>query len=679
MIRTIFYCSLLVAFTACADGYGSEYNDNGGAAAGAGGGSPWMDAGDIDGAGGSAAGAGGSSASGEGGYGGGIPMAGMGGDSSGEGGAWPGWDAGMEDGGAAVEDIVFEYGTNPDRPDLAAADRQAFDEALDVCLSQAADASDICADDRCDKIRTCCVGQGDCCQPTSLSGIPGVPLDLSACDGQEPAACLAGDGWPVEAFGPRQSQVHGDGFYPGGDATGDSGLRFEPLFDLQSQRVKVSAVFHPGTTTCGAGCLEGAGIGFGTQLQLPADATGDIALVYSRSLKKVRLVRGGMVVGQAAIEDSVTDQKWTLELQPSGRVLAYADDAAAYPAIDSVFEPASGSRLALFGRSENPSGADGVHLSALQVELELCDIPERWSERGALVLKRESGNQWQPEAASAPSAARDDDGNTVLAFESSGDIYLAVQDANDPYAFVLYGTGVTPIVDKSAVSGATALGHPSLVWDGNNWVVFFTVNRGAGVQDIASARAPSGGDFTLDEPLDFDVAYQGSLYAPSVARRWDGRLFMAASRNELTGDGLVFFESDDGQYWMDLPEYDGPGTVLARACDAKPGAFFCDGVGMPSLSIHNGAWQLYFAGKQGTRWAIGLLVSDVLTGWAWKLVPQSGEPVLEASGSGFDRLSVLHPAALESTDSVELFYAGSDGAGTALGRAFRAATSDGSF
>ena len=681
MNRTTRCCLLLVALTGwSAIGCGDSANGfSADTAAGAG---PRADAGGISGAGGMGGGAAGSAAAGSGGATGtaGAATGGMGGSGqAGASDASPGSDAGVVDGGEMDRDIASEYGTDPNRADLPAGDRQAFDQALDECLPPAG--ADLCAEDTCGLVRTCCVGQGNCCQATELSGIPKEPLDLSACDGLEPAACLTGEGWPVEAFGPQQSQIHGNGFYPGGDATGDSGLRFGPLFDLQSQRVKLSAVFHQGTTNCGAGCLEGVGVGFGSRQQQPADATGDIALVFSRSLNKVRLVRSGMVVGQAAMGKTVTEQKWTLELQPSGRVLAYADGAATDPAIDSVFEPASGSRLALFGRSENPSSEDGVHLSALQVELALCDIPKRWSERGAVVLERANGNQWQPAAASAPSAARDADGNTALAFESSGDIYLAVQDANHPHVFVLYGAGITPIVDKSDVVGATALGHPSLIWDGTGWVVFFNASYDAGVQEIASARAPSKGDFTLDGPLDFGAAYQGLLNAPSVARRaGDGKLFMVASRNERIRDGLVFLESPDGGFsWTELPEYQGPGAVLDRACQSDPGAFFCDGVDAASLGIRNGAWQLYFSGRQGTRNAIGLLVSDVLTGWGWKLIPDNAEPVLEATGSGFDRLSVLHPAALDDIDSVELFYTGSDGAGTALGRAYRSATSEGQF
>jgi hypothetical protein len=210
----------------------------------------------------------------------------------GAGGSWPGSDAGV-----IKEDIVSAYGTNPDQSEQEAAVRQAFDQALDTCLPPSG--ADLCARDTCGLVRSCCVGRGDCCQATELSGIPKEPLDLSPCDGQEPAACLAREGWPVEAFGPRQSHVHGDGFYPGGDATGDSGLRLQPLFDLQSQRVKLSAVFHRGIADCNAGCLEGVGIGFSAAQELPADATGNIALVYSKSIGEMRLVRNGMVVAQA--------------------------------------------------------------------------------------------------------------------------------------------------------------------------------------------------------------------------------------------------------------------------------------------------------------------------------------------------------------------------------------------
>jgi hypothetical protein len=632
-------------------------------------------------------GTGGSSASGQAGYGGyaggyggyggesggagGYPAAGSGGAGGAAGTGGTGWDAGAE------ADALIQYSTYPDYQ--AQVDPQGFQDylnALDQCLPAYGDSIEFCAAQSCGEVNTCCVGQGDCCDATAPGLLPGDAVDFSVCAGQQPATCLSGEGWPAEAFGPRQSQIHGDAFYPGGDDSGDSGLRFEPLFDLKSLRVKVSGVFHQGSAQCGAGCLEGVGIGFASQQDLPADATGDISLLYSRSLGQVRLVRGGTVTAQAAMSEA--EQKWTLELQPSGRVLAYADDNADNPDLDSVLEPVSGARLLLFGRSQDPSSSDGVHLSALAVESALCDIPGEWSERGALVLEEADGTAWEPDAASAPSAAQDQDsGATLLAFESGGDIYLAVRDGADPYTFVLYGDGVSPIVSKADVSGAVTLGQPSLVRDGENWAVYFSVNSGGGTQRIASARTPYGGAFQLDEPLDM-TGYSGSLDAPSVARREDGKWFMVASPGAQVQDSVLFFASPDGLFWTQVVGSGSPGETLDRACEAAPGSFFCDGVDAPDLSIHHGSWQLHFAGKQGTRWAIGLLVSDVLSGWGWKLM-SDGRPVLKASGTGFDRLSVQDPCALGGADSVELFYTGSNGSRTALGRAYRAAASQGSF
>jgi hypothetical protein len=652
---------LFAALTGCAvaglgdDDEGSGYPGTAGAGPAADGGAAW-DAGDYAGGGGS--GYAGSSAGGAGGM--------TGGTGGSEGGA-----GGLGGEGASDADIIRDYSTDIERVS-ATPDPTAYLDALYECLPLMGDIADTCAAESCDEVRACCVNEGDCCSEIESAGIT---LDLSPCDGEEPAACLSGEGWAVEAFGPRQNRVHGNGFYPGGDDSGDSGLRFEPLFDLQSQRLKVSGVFIPGDVQCGAGCLEGVGLGFTSQEEIPADATAEIALLYSRSLNQMRLVRGGTVTAQ--VDMTETEQRWTLELQPNGRVLAYADGDAANPALDSVFEPVSGARLMLFGRSQDPASPDGAHLSGLEVEMSLCDIPDRWSERGELTLKRLAGTRWQPEAATAPSAARDDAGKTLLAFEAGGNIYLATQEAEDPYSFVLYSESVTPILRSSDLEEAAALGHPSLVWNSGEWVVYFTVIQDGGGKQIASARAPSGGDFTVDGTLDLG-SYTGSLDAPSVVRRDNASWFMAAVQNAQGRDALVFFSSYDGRNWVPITGGTDPAEVLTEACETDPGEFFCDGVEAPDLSIHNGSWQLYFTGRQGTRRTIGLLAADVLTEWGWRLVSETG-PVLGPSGTGFDRLSVLDPAALEGTNAVDLFYAGSDGSRTVLGRAWRGATSNGRF
>jgi len=99
------------------------------------------------------------------------------------------------------------------------------------------------------------------------------------------------------------------------------------------------------------------------------------------------------------------------------------------------------------------------------------------------------------------------------------------------------------------------------------------------------------------------------------------------------------------------------------------GDFDTDEVGSPTI-VHRGTtWSLYFAGRHGARWAIGLVASDDLQYWT------TPTAVLSGSGTGFDTLSARDPSVVTRADTVELYYAGSDGAHTIIGRALRAAAS----
>jgi hypothetical protein len=99
-------------------------------------------------------------------------------------------------------------------------------------------------------------------------------------------------------------------------------------------------------------------------------------------------------------------------------------------------------------------------------------------------------------------------------------------------------------------------------------------------------------------------------------------------------------------------------------------------VGDPSLVVANGAWQLYYTVRTGTRTAIALMVSDELVVWR---APVGDVPVLAADGTGFDRISVSTPEAVVRGERVELFYTGSDGTRTTLGLATRTATPLGTY
>ncbi len=526
-----------------------------------------------------------------------------------------------------------------------------------------------CSAANCEALRSCCVGNGTCCTDINVTGVPQM-ADFSECDGTDPASCLALQGWSAENFGPRPAAVHDGALYPGGDETGDSGLVISSLLDLSSHRIRVSANFGA-ASSCRDDCLEGVGMGFSSEHELPAHISGDIALVYSGSLGQVRLMLGGNVVAQEPMTEQ--QERWTLELQPSGRALVFADRADSEAVFDVPYSPKAASRLLLFGRNRDPAADDGASLSELAVQVAVCDIPGGWRDRGAVTIRRLDGREWLPETMASPSVAYDSAGLGFLAIEVDGAIHLARRLAGDDAEFQLLTPTSTPDVTASMVRESlgldvAALRDPWLLWDGAQWNLYFAVDRGDQGSELAMVRSQPDGTLAPAESLTFDGTV-GELDAPSVVLHELGYWVMIA-RERTTIQQLAIFASLDGLRWGRSAAGQ-LGPFMSATAAASPDNFHADGVDSPSLSLHNGAWQLYYAGRRGTRWAIGLLVSDDLL--LWRHVPAAG-PVLAPVGTGFERLAVSQPAAVARDSGVELFYMGSDGHRSQVGRVWRASS-----
>lgn len=75
--------------------------------------------------------------------------------------------------------------------------------------------------------------------------------------------------------------------------------------------------------------------------------------------------------------------------------------------------------------------------------------------------------------------------------------------------------------------------------------------------------------------------------------------------------------------------------------------------------------RLFFGGRRGTRWSVGVLVSGDRHTWR----EPSSRPVLAGSGAGHDALWARHPSALIADGRFELFYTASNGVALDIGRA----------
>src|SRR5690606_30836886 len=112
---------------------------------------------------------------------------------------------------------------------------------------------------RCADLRSCCVGDADCCSDVAGGALPDGELSFECAPGHA-EACLAEAGVAVSAFGFPEPRVQDGAFLPNGEDR-DSGLVIGEPIDLTAHRVTLSATFGA-PSDCGATCLEGVAVGF---------------------------------------------------------------------------------------------------------------------------------------------------------------------------------------------------------------------------------------------------------------------------------------------------------------------------------------------------------------------------------------------------------------------------------
>jgi hypothetical protein len=93
---------------------------------------------------------------------------------------------------------------------------------------------------------------------------------------------------------------------------------------------------------------------------------------------------------------------------------------------------------------------------------------------------------------------------------------------------------------------------------------------------------------------------------------------------------------------------------------SDPLAFDRDEVRAPAVVEVGGVRRIYYAGRRGTRWGIGVLIAG--PDGRYFRVANEGRPVLTAGEGPFDALGVAGPAPYVDGDSLTLLHAGTDGA-----------------
>lgn len=556
----------------------------------------------------------------------------------------------------------------------------------------------------------CCVDRAtEACCVDELAAT----TDFSTCTGTGSAAlaaCVAG----ATLFGSPGPELRGGTLIPNGGARFDSGLALGVATDPRVERLAVSARIAAGEAC--AGCIDAVAIGLTSSQETLGPTTlvdPDVGVVVSTSAGEVRLLVGGAIAGSVGLEDlrgqlglgaAGAPIVYELRTEPSGTasLTARAPDApleSAHTLFSGVrFLPRGPARVVAWGRSANPGPGDPppARIETLDVTTELCDTPGSAAAGSAPILPDDVDTWWdRDERVGGASVVQyvDADGmpRSLMVFSYQGRIHLAgpiadgrfraLADPRIPANALLAGDG--------ASWSALGLFEPELARVDGHWELWFTAIGADGSPSIGRAR--SGAGWTVQ------VGAAEQVLAPDAGAGtfgWDGpsflevslgggapRRFLAARRRAATRTEIVLRElMEDGA--LDAAEatrYDASeGGVttsdVVRAPTGIPTTFDADEVAAPSLVHHRGVLRLYYAGRRGTRWAIGVMVSE--DGRYWREA-NGGAPVIAGSGAGFDALGVTEPEPVIEGGELRLYYTGSDGIGGAIGLA-RHRVADGS-
>lgn len=548
-----------------------------------------------------------------------------------------------------------------------------------------------CDDPMCIGLRSCCVGHADCCAAVAQPALPPA-VTFSTCEERDgaasPATCLGTDERPVVEFGDPSPKIVGGELYPQGDDTFDSGFYFARPVDLSTRTVDLETTFvRP--SGCGSSCIESVGVGFThqgtfdeTTLVRPA-----IGLLMSGSLRDVMLLVAGDVVARWPLGED--DASWRLIARPDGELRVFRDGVEQLGPGDRAFRflPGPDARLVVYGRNRNVADTvTGARVGDITIATSLCDVVDRWPTRKPVAVVGEGS---AGTAAGQPSIAYGDDDMPYLAWEADVDGMpgirfgrrSSIEEVADPARFAPFvndeariGTGGGPHSEGGAF-------EPDLVWDGQKLQVVYTAHSAGGVSSIGRARLRPTDGLTLEaERLVLDPGGHADVTGfdgPTLFRHWSGTWVLIA-RAHLTGGGheLRVYRTDDieGDVWTEIPDTQLREVLTTGRQEAE--GFDAREVAAPSLTIHNGAWHLYYARRIGARWSIGLIASDDLL--YWRHVDR-GYPVLEDGPNAFERLGASGPdvAVYPGSDEVELVYEGQDGTRPRMGFASRPSPDEG--
>lgn len=534
-------------------------------------------------------------------------------------------------------------------------DELCYDE-VDNDLNGATD----CDEASCQANVVCCVGsaRGECCDPSGTTST----LSFGCAEG--PASdCVTSDPAPT-FFGAATPLIEDGALVPNGGA-GHGGVVLREI-DPRATNIVFDATIEVPEMRCGTDCVDGAGIALLDEVPQPgAPAFVRFGVLVSGSREEVVVLLGDEPIARAPIE--VGASGYRIELDVAGGAVAFAGESELARVSD--LDLPSRAVLAIFGRTQNRGpNEDAIRVRAASVTTRSCDAPAALARSPAPVLPW-SGTTWDPRDVRRPSVVTYDDGapRALMAYAHGGQIHLAGRTAFGEFR-AASGDPSPPALSLPAE--IVEARDPWLLVHQARFVLFFTGLDADGRSSVFKATGHADHTQSFGAPAEvLDPAAHGYDAIDGASVRIGDGVWTMVARVHLGDEHLfVRFESaDEGLTWALA------GSPLRAPRRDDLFAFDRDELASPALVQHldeRGRLieRLYYAGRRGTAWRIGLLVSS--DGERWRAVG----PVLEPSAGGFDALGVMDPAPIVEADQLRLYYAGTDGTRIRIGMAGPAGT-----
>lgn len=510
-----------------------------------------------------------------------------------------------------------------------------------------------------------CGGSAYCCVGTPTASccvLPGssITADFGTCVASDPRDCAAGPAF--DWFGMSPPTLEGGAFVPNGDQRGDSGLVLGGPIDPTSQRVTMQAKIAAPVDGC-SDCIDVLAFGFADPLADPMAETNvrvvpDVAVMVRASLGDVALFVAGAVVAELPLVDS-EPHVYQLVTTPDGGVSVWVDGVLQ---VSARMTPRPGRVPLLYGRTYYPSGGVPDPARALDIAVRTtgCDIPSSLRREVSAVIPF-GGVDWGARVASNPSVVREAD-ELLVAFSLGRDVHLARVDSSGSWRLAGGGRVEAPVLTAGINE---VLADPELLSADDRYVLYVTRALFDGPTTIARAEgAPAHGesfgtlvDVTLPDdatPASSPTVLDDGVLRMAIRTELDGRPVIALlEASDLAGTVFVWANSDLA------------GSVVV-ATHPDFARFDHDEVGDPELATDGGGLvRLYYAGRRGTRWGIGVRVSGDRRTWR----EPEDDAILAGTGAGHDSLWTRHPSVVIERGVVDLFYTASDGVTLDIGRA----------